>query len=166
MTKRLTGGDGNSASNDGLRLHTQPFEGICRDRYDSEWSHVTKGELEVRASSSLITVATGTAFIHNITYMNSEEIVIDISLPKRFPRIDCVALRADWSTQIVRVVRISGNEGDNAPETVHDFGKLWEMSLALVTTNPDGTVIVVDQRELFDVDMDARLKAMMAAQMA
>ena len=96
---------------------------------------------------SPVFVASGAALVYGVPYFNDAPTSITIPTPISQNRTDRIVLRADWSAQTVRAVRLAGTEGAGAPTLTQTGGSTWEISLATVLITPSGVVTVTDTRE-------------------
>lgn len=104
--------------------------------------------LAVSGTASPVSVATGAALVYGIPYFNDAALSVAIPTPVTQTRIDRIVLRAVWSTQTVRCVRLAGTEGAGTPPTLTQTANdTWEVGLATVTITPGGNVTVADTRE-------------------
>ena len=108
--------------------------------------------LVVSGTASPVSVATGAALVYGIPYFNDAALSVAVPTPVTQTRIDRIVLRAVWSTQTVRCVRLAGTEGAGTPpaltQTANDT---WEISLATVTITAGGNITVADEREFLQL---------------
>ena len=107
-------------------------------------------ELAVSGTSSPVTVGTGRAWVNGKYYKNTAALTIAVATPVAATRIDRIVLRADYTAQTVRAVRLAGVEGGAAPALTQSDGVTWEISLATVTITTAGAITVTSERTAAD----------------
>lgn len=101
---------------------------------------------QTAAPSTSIRVAPGSAMLRGIYYRNTTEEVIPI--PNNLsgnPRIDRIVLRADYTSQIVRLVHLQGTPAPSpvAPDLTQVDGSIWDLPLATIQV-PNGFLTITD----------------------
>ena len=105
-------------------------------------------QLAVSGTTSPITVATGAALVYGIPFFNDAALTVAIPTPVSQTRIDRIVVRAIWSAQTVRIIRIAGTEGAGTPPNlVQSAGDTWDIPLATVSITAGGSITVTDARE-------------------
>ena len=107
-------------------------------------------ELAVSGTSSPVSVGTGGAWVNGKYYRNSAALDIAVATPVASTRIDRIVLRADYTAQTVRAVRLAGSEGGAAPALTQSDGVTWEISLAQVSITTAGVITVTSERTAAD----------------
>lgn len=90
---------------------------------------------QTAVASTSVRVAPGSALVKGLYYRSSAEETFTIPANvSGNPRIDRVILRADYATQTVRMVLLTGTPGavPAAPSLTQNAGIIWEISLALI----------------------------------
>jgi hypothetical protein len=137
-------------TNDGENPYTQTQLFTWLHSWFGEGIFFTDGDdLQVTESELTLTVAPGSATVQGIPYFNSAEVNILIEAPLENSRIDQIVLRADWTQHTVRVARIEGVPGAiPVPPTLESTnGDLYDLWLAQVLVEADGTVTITDKRD-------------------
>lgn len=96
--------------------------------------------LAVTGSVSPIAVDTGAAMVDGNYYANNTSVSVSIPTPTSAARVDLIVLRKSWSAQTVRITRIAGTEGSSAPNPVQVDGVTWDIPLAEVQIETDGSI--------------------------
>jgi hypothetical protein len=104
------------------------------------------GEFAVTPGSGKVTVAAGGAYLFGYPYVSTAGVDVTIPTPSANTRIDRVILRADWEARTVRIVRIAGVEGVDAPSIVQVAGTVYDVPLAQVSVTTGGAITITDQR--------------------
>jgi len=104
-------------------------------------------ELAVSGATSPVSVASGVGLVDGKMYTNDAAVEVEIPTPASNPRIDLIVLDKGWSAQTVRIARVAGTEGGGAPSLTQTDGTQWQIPLAQVTIQTNGTLAVVDDRE-------------------
>lgn len=108
--------------------------------------------LAVSGSASPVSVASGAALVYGIPHFNDAAISVAVPTPVSQTRIDRIILRAVWSTQTVRCVRLAGTEGAGTPPALtQSADDTWEITLATVTITAGGNITVTDEREFLQL---------------
>jgi hypothetical protein len=98
-----------------------------------------------------VAVDIGAAFVNGKFYRNSASLNINIPTPTGQARIDRIVLRADYTAQTVRAVRLAGTEGAGTPPALtQSDGVTWEISLAQVSITTAGVITVTSERTAVD----------------
>jgi hypothetical protein len=109
-------------------------------------------------SGNDISVASGVAIIDGKPYHNDAAVTVNIPAPALGGnhRIDLLVLRADWTAQTVRIVRVAGLEGASpvAPALTTNPGSVYEVALAEVLTTGSGSITITDLRQFARVGTD------------
>jgi len=103
--------------------------------------------LLVQASTEKVTMGTGMASVFGYLYVNPEDIDFTVTSPVSSTRIDRLVLRADWATQTVRAVILTGEEGGEAPSLTQMANTQWEIPIARYSVTVGGEITVTDERE-------------------
>lgn len=141
-TPPAPGDAGPYASNDWDDMHADAFgEGVVPGIGD---------ELAVSGTSSPVSVGTGRAWVNGKYYANSAALEVAVPTPTGATRIDRIVLRADYTAQTVRAVRLAGSEGGAAPALTQSDGVTWEISLAQVSITTAGVITVTSERTAAD----------------
>ena len=104
------------------------------------------GELEVTGTASPVSVATGAAVVKGKIYINTAAVGVSVPTPTGDTRYDRIVLQADYSARTVRIARLEGSEGGSAPSLTQTDGTKWEIPLAQLEVQTDGSIVVTDQR--------------------
>jgi len=104
-------------------------------------------------AANTVRLNTGGAVVDGKGYVNDAS--LDINIPSAIgagnTRIDRIVLRADWTAQTVRAIRIAGVDAatPTAPAITQSAGATYDITLYQVTVNTSGTVTVTaDERTL------------------
>jgi hypothetical protein len=101
--------------------------------------------LAVTTTSAHYHVATGFACVYGFMYENTATVDFDVTSPAT-SRSDYIVLRADWTTQTVRLAVITGLEGGQEPTLTQTPSTTWEIPLAMATISAGGTITLTDRR--------------------
>lgn len=104
-------------------------------------------KLQVTGATSPVSVNTGAGMVYGRFYENDAAVDVAIPTPAASARIDRVVLECGWTAQTIRITRVAGTEGGSEPTLTQTGGTTWQVPLAKVTIQTDGTLVVVDQRE-------------------
>lgn len=122
---------------------------LTTDRYSSEG--VLAGvinQLEVTGSASPLAVNTGVALVNGIYYQNTASVAVAVPTPSNGATGHRVVLQALWSTQTVRAALISSSDGvSSLPALTQSENSRWEIGLASLTIDTDGTITLTDTRD-------------------
>jgi len=100
--------------------------------------------------ANTVRVQTGGAVVDGKPYYNDGN--VDVNIPSAVgtgnTRIDRIVLRADWSTQMVRVHRIAGTDAGTptAPVITQTSGTTYDITLYQATVDTAGVVTLYDER--------------------
>ena len=103
--------------------------------------------LLVEAGVEKVTMGTGMASVFGYLYVNPEDIDFTVTSPVSSTRTDRLVLRADWATQTVRAIILTGEEGGEAPSLTQMANTRWEIPIARYSVTVSGTITVTDERE-------------------
>lgn len=104
-------------------------------------------ELLVSGTTSPLGVAAGGAIVNGKFYRLDAATTVAVPTPTGATRIDRIVLRANYTAQTIRVVRLAGTEGAGAPpDLTQDDGVTWEISLAQVSITTAGVITITDER--------------------
>lgn len=97
------------------------------------------------------TVAAGRAWVYGFPYWNSTPVTVTLDAEEANPRIDRIVLRASWAAQTVRITAIKGTAAASptAPALTQTADTTWDIPLAQVRLNADGTIVVTDERVMW-----------------
>lgn len=105
-------------------------------------------------SANIFRVNTGGAIVDGKPYYNSTS--LDVNVPSPIgagnARIDRVVLRADWSTQTVRIHRIEGTDPGANPTTppfVQNSGTTWDLPLYNFRIDSVGSITNVNDERIY-----------------
>lgn len=111
------------------------------------------GSLTPTISTSNILIASGAAMVAGFAYLNDAIVTVAIPTPSTATRIDRIVLRANHSTNTVRITRISGTEGAAAPAITQNTttwnsspSGIWDILLAQVSVTTGGVITLTDSR--------------------
>jgi hypothetical protein len=107
-----------------------------------------EGELEVIAATGQVLVLSGRALVGGFPYRNTGTVTFPVDLPSTTWRADKVLVRTDWATKKVRLAyEKNPSEGIDDLVTHHVRGDHWDIPLATVIVETDGTITCEDIRQ-------------------
>lgn len=105
------------------------------------------GQLAVSGTTSPLSVAAGSAYVQGIFYQNTSPVSLSLATPAGTTG-HRVVLRADYAANTVRVTLLSSPDGtSSAPALTQSAGSTWDISLATLTIDSNGDVVVTDARD-------------------
>jgi hypothetical protein len=117
-------------------------------------------ELAVTGTASPVAVAPGAAWVYGFPYESTASETITVPTPVGGTTGHRVVLRANWTTQQVRLALISSANGNAAiPALTQNPGTIWEIPLASLTITTGGVITITDQRGF--VHLNTRVSAAM-----
>jgi len=154
MTERSLFWDGEVLGDCGpytqLHLHDYFFRSIMDGTANRGVIRGWRDQLEVTGTSSPISIASGGGVVYGMLYDSDSATTFSISTPASgLSRKDRIVLRRDWSVQTVRVARVAGTAAafPSVPALTQTALVMWEIPLATVLVEDDGTITVTDTRQ-------------------
>lgn len=154
MTERSLFWDGEVLGDCGpytqLHLHDYFFRSIMDGTANRGVIRGWRDQLEVTGTSSPISIASGGGVVYGMLYDSDSATSLNISTPASgLSRKDRIVLRRDWSVQTVRVARVAGTAAafPSVPALTQTALVIWEIPLATVLVEDDGTITITDGRQ-------------------
>ena len=126
-------------------IHDPTLEGVIT----ASTTYATPLAVTAGATSShSATVAAGRAWVYGFGYWNTATVTVTLDAEEANPRIDRIVLRASWAAQTTRITAIKGTAAASptAPAITQTASTTWDIKLAQVRLNADGTIVVTDER--------------------
>lgn len=102
--------------------------------------------LEVTGTSSPLSIAKGAALVNGIPYENFDVEDLTVPTPSIGPTAHYVVLRADYTTNTVRIALLSSADGIGTPPALTQNASIWEVPLAVASITTGGVITVTDAR--------------------
>jgi len=130
-------------------LHDQFFRSVLGATGDRGVVRGWRDELLVSGTSSPLSVATGGAVVYGTIHDSDAAVSVSIPTPSTGnSRYDRVVAQRTWSTQVVRIARVSGVAAavPVVPALTQTANITWEIPLATVFIDDAGAITVTDTR--------------------
>lgn len=110
--------------------------------------HGYEDELEVTAGSGEVLIGAGAALVNGRLFWSDAQESLTVDTPSASARTDRVVVRADWTSQTVRLAYLkNGSEGTGTPPALTQTeGTLFEIPLAQVLVSTGGGITATDER--------------------
>lgn len=105
------------------------------------------GEFGVTATGNVLTIQSGAAYVYGFPFWESTAQTLTVPIPTVNTTGHRVVIRADWTTQTVRVaLKSSSNGNPSIPSLEQTAGIIWEISIATLTITTTGVIALTDTR--------------------
>ncbi len=104
-------------------------------------------------SANNVSIASGGAVVDGKPYLN--DAAVNVNIPSAVgggnTRIDRIVLRADWTSQTVRITRIAGTDAASPvpPAITQNPGSVYDIKLYQVTVDTAGNVTVTTEERVY-----------------